>query len=224
MQKFDVLIVGAGMVGLTLALALRKTSQLSVALVDNNPIDDIDEELDVRVSAINIASKNIFENLDVWSAIKESRAQAYQNMHVWDKSGIGKLDFSADDNNSILSEEETQGPVGSSVVSVNVTLPAVKSAELGVYTALGADVFGEKSPVPLVVHNAELAAPPIVPSSVYVLLEHITALLPAETVTVSSNVIMTSSFKARQGPTPSGSVTVAVTVAVPIIFSALVGV
>lgn len=105
MQKFDVLIVGAGMVGLTLALALRKTSQLSVALVDNNPVADIDDELDVRVSAINIASKNIFENLDVWSAIKESRAQAYQNMHVWDKSGIGKVDFSADDNESILSED-----------------------------------------------------------------------------------------------------------------------
>ena len=85
-------------------------------------------------------------------------------------------------------------------------------------------MFGEKSPVPLVVHNAELADPPIAPSSVYVTLEHITALLPAETVTVSSHVITTSSFNARQGPGPSGSVTVAVTVAVPIIFSALVGV
>jgi 2-octaprenylphenol hydroxylase len=108
MQKFDVIIVGAGMVGLTLALALRKTSQLSVALVDSNPVADtsaVDGELDVRVSAINIASKNIFDNIGVWSAIKKSRAQAYQHMHVWDKSGVGKLDFSADDNNSALAED-----------------------------------------------------------------------------------------------------------------------
>ena len=63
MQKFDVLIVGAGMVGLTLALALRKTSQLKIAMVDTLAVPELDENIDVRVSAINVASKNIFTNL-----------------------------------------------------------------------------------------------------------------------------------------------------------------
>jgi 2-octaprenylphenol hydroxylase len=105
MQKFDVLIVGAGMVGLTLALALRKESQLKIAMVDTSAVTELDENIDVRVSAINVASKNIFANLGVWPAIEKSRAQDYQHMHVWDKAGLGKLDFSAQDSTSFPPEE-----------------------------------------------------------------------------------------------------------------------
>jgi 2-octaprenylphenol hydroxylase len=97
MQKFDVLIVGAGMVGLSLALALRKTTKLTIAITDTLPINVLTPEPDVRVSAINIASQTLFENLDVWSDIKANRLQPYQKMHVWDKDGLGKLDFSIDD-------------------------------------------------------------------------------------------------------------------------------
>ena len=105
MQKFDVLIVGAGMVGLTLALALRQSSQLKIALVDSSAVIELDDSIDVRVSAINVASKNIFANLGIWSAIESSRVQDYQHMHVWDKAGVGKLDFSAKDSASFPPEE-----------------------------------------------------------------------------------------------------------------------
>ncbi len=105
MQKFDVLIVGAGMVGLTLALALRKQSQLKIAIVDTQAAVELDENIDVRVSAINVASKNIFTNLGVWAAIEGSRLQPYQHMHVWDKAGIGQLNFSAQDSDSFPPED-----------------------------------------------------------------------------------------------------------------------
>lgn len=108
MQKFDVLIVGAGMVGLTLALALRKKSQLKIAIVDTNIVTALDDSIDARVSAINVASKNIFDNLGVWSTLKNSRVQNYQHMHVWDKSGLGKLDFSAQDS-AIFPHEDNLG-------------------------------------------------------------------------------------------------------------------
>ena len=97
MQKFDVLIVGAGMVGLTLALALRKTTDLTIAIADTLPINELNSEPEVRVSAINVASQTIFENLNVWSDIESNRLQPYQNMHVWDKGGLGRLDFTLDD-------------------------------------------------------------------------------------------------------------------------------
>lgn len=97
MQKFDVLIVGAGMVGLTLALALRKTSNLTIAIADTLPVSELTAEPEVRVSAINVASQTLFENLGVWSGIIAERTQAYQHMHIWDKEGIGKLDFCVDD-------------------------------------------------------------------------------------------------------------------------------
>jgi 2-octaprenylphenol hydroxylase len=97
MQKFDVLIVGAGMVGLSLALALRKTTDLKIAIADTLPVNDLTPEPEVRVSAINIASQSLFENLGIWSKIQANRLQPYQNMHIWDKGGLGKLDFSLDD-------------------------------------------------------------------------------------------------------------------------------
>jgi 2-octaprenylphenol hydroxylase len=97
MQKFDILIVGAGMVGLTLALAIRKTTRLTVAIADKTPLSPITDEPSVRVSAINMASQQVFEQLDVWSSILEQRLQPYQHMHVWDKAGYGKLSFSTHD-------------------------------------------------------------------------------------------------------------------------------
>ena len=105
MQKFDLLIVGAGMVGLTLALALRKSTNLTIAIADTLPIAELTSEPEVRVSAINVASKTLFENLAVWQAINKQRLQAYQNMHIWDKAGLGKLDFSINDLNDFPKHE-----------------------------------------------------------------------------------------------------------------------
>jgi len=97
MQKFDILIVGGGMVGLTLALAIRKSTALTVAIVEPSPKSELTEEPEVRVSAINAASQQIFENLKVWPLIKTQRLNPYQNMHIWDKAGYGQLDFCLED-------------------------------------------------------------------------------------------------------------------------------
>ncbi|MGJ8693418.1 MAG: FAD-dependent monooxygenase [Thalassotalea sp.] len=96
MKKYDILIIGAGMVGLTLALAIRKLSSLTVAIADTQTPDELTAQPELRVSAINGASQTIFENLNVWQAIEQTRSQAYQHMHIWDKAGYGKLAFSAD--------------------------------------------------------------------------------------------------------------------------------
>ncbi|XPF94025.1 UbiH/UbiF/VisC/COQ6 family ubiquinone biosynthesis hydroxylase [Colwellia sp. RE-S-Sl-9] len=108
MQKFDILIVGAGMVGLTLALAIRKTTRLTVAIADKTPLSAITDEPSVRVSAINMASQQIFEQLDVWPNIVEQRLQPYQHMHVWDKAGYGKLLFSTNDVAGILGASDVE--------------------------------------------------------------------------------------------------------------------
>lgn len=97
MQKFDVLIVGGGMVGLTLALAIREQSQLTVAIADTKAVEEKTEQPQVRVSAINAASANIFANLSVWDDILQQRAQPYRHMHIWDKGGYGQLNFAQDD-------------------------------------------------------------------------------------------------------------------------------
>ena len=108
MQKFDLLIVGGGMVGLTLALAVRQQSELTVAIVDNTAVDDLSDEPEVRVSAINAASQQLFTHLNVWQDIIAQRAQPYHDMHIWDKAGYGKLDFTLNDVSHISAANNPQ--------------------------------------------------------------------------------------------------------------------
>ncbi|SET82557.1 FAD-dependent monooxygenase [Thalassotalea agarivorans] len=95
MNKVDIAIVGAGMVGLTAALAIEKLTNLSVAVIDAQGISPLTDDAEVRVSAINMASKTILQQLGVWPLIEATRLQPYQHMHVWDSAGFGHLDFDA---------------------------------------------------------------------------------------------------------------------------------
>ena len=74
-----------------------------------------------------------------------------------------------------------QGPVGSLVVRVSVTLPEAISAALGVYTAV-IEVIVEKLPDPEEDHVADVAPPPKFPDKVAVVFEHIVLSAPAFTV------------------------------------------
>ncbi|WP_111976601.1 UbiH/UbiF/VisC/COQ6 family ubiquinone biosynthesis hydroxylase [Algibacillus agarilyticus] len=102
MIKADVAIVGSGMIGLTSALALAK-SRLNVVLIsDTDPVDLIDktQPAGLRVSAINQASINAFEQLGAWQAISEQRLCAYRGMDVWDQYNTGRVEFNAQDVNA----------------------------------------------------------------------------------------------------------------------------
>ena len=72
---------------------------------------------------------------------------------------------------TISSYTDVQTPAGSSVVYLIVTEPALMSARLGVYIAVGLLLL--KEPVPELVHVAEVAPPPNEPFIVTVDPEHI---------------------------------------------------
>ncbi|AUF94333.1 2-octaprenyl-3-methyl-6-methoxy-1,4-benzoquinol hydroxylase [Pseudomonas sp. 02C 26] len=96
--RADVLIVGAGMVGSALALALRH-SGLQVVLLDGGPLSvkpfDQQAAFEPRVSALSAASQRILERLGAWDGIVARRLSPYTDMHVWDGSGTGQIHFSA---------------------------------------------------------------------------------------------------------------------------------
>lgn len=97
MQNYDVAIVGAGMVGLTMALCL-KGSGLEVIIIDSqSPDRGLSDSPETRVSAINLASETLFKNLQVWQQINPSRARAYDNMEVWEQDSFGRISFSNQD-------------------------------------------------------------------------------------------------------------------------------
>lgn len=92
----DIAIVGAGITGQTLALALAQ-QDFKVAIIDANDIaQDITEAFSPRVSAISKASERIFKNVGAWHHIQ--RMQAYTEMHVWEDQAFGRIAFSAQEN------------------------------------------------------------------------------------------------------------------------------
>ncbi len=97
-HQYDVLIVGGGMVGLTLACALGKTA-LRVAVIEYAEPEDLSvtSKYELRVSAISKSSQQVFENIGAWPSMLARRASAYQHMHVWDATGNGKIHFDAAD-------------------------------------------------------------------------------------------------------------------------------
>ena len=93
-HDFDLAIVGAGVVGATLACALRN-SGLRIALLDARRPETFaaEAELDLRVFALSRASIRILDALGAWHTIQSVRASPYREMHVWDAGGNGSIHF-----------------------------------------------------------------------------------------------------------------------------------
>ncbi|MED5413130.1 MAG: UbiH/UbiF/VisC/COQ6 family ubiquinone biosynthesis hydroxylase [Pseudomonadota bacterium] len=116
-QSFDIVIVGGGMVGATMACLLRDLD-LKIALVDRAKFDVLNLEVtggkfDPRVSAITTATKKIFLDLKVWPDIEAARCCNYLGMQVWDADGTGCINFSAID----LNQSELGTIVENSILS-----------------------------------------------------------------------------------------------------------
>lgn len=101
-NRYDVVIVGGGMVGATLACALGGTS-LRVAVVEGEfpPEFSPDQPRDVRVSAVSIASVSIFNAVGAWRGMTARRCCPFRRMRVWE--GQGDVEFRSEDiNESVL--------------------------------------------------------------------------------------------------------------------------
>ena len=97
-EKFDVVIVGGGMVGAAVACSLGG-SLLKVAVIENSPPAPYAPEQphDMRVSALSIASKNILETVGAWEGVVNRRFCPFRRMRVWETAG--DTEFCSDDIN-----------------------------------------------------------------------------------------------------------------------------
>ncbi|MBL8429404.1 MAG: UbiH/UbiF family hydroxylase [Dechloromonas sp.] len=92
MQHFDLIIVGGGLAGTSLALALRDT-RLRIALVENQP-PRLPEGWDARIYAISPANVAFLDSIGAWRHLDSSRMAPIRAMQIHG-DGSGRLDFSA---------------------------------------------------------------------------------------------------------------------------------
>jgi len=98
MQRFDVIVVGGGLVGASFALALEK-ADVTVALVDPQPPRSrVDEDSwDSRIYAVSPGNAGWLAELGVWDALPETRLARIETMQIFGDQVRGRLDFSAYD-------------------------------------------------------------------------------------------------------------------------------
>ena len=91
---YDILIVGGGMVGASLACALAGHG-LSIAVVEAQipPATWPRDSTDLRVSALTRATQRIFGALGAWDRMVGQRVSPFRDMHVWDAAGSGAIHF-----------------------------------------------------------------------------------------------------------------------------------
>ncbi|MBY6033747.1 FAD-dependent monooxygenase [Marinobacter daepoensis] len=86
-QTFDIIIVGAGMVGAALATGLGQQG-LRVALIDRvSPAPfQADATPDIRVSALSAGSERYLTQLGAWPRMLTMRATPYRRLAAWDNT------------------------------------------------------------------------------------------------------------------------------------------
>jgi 2-octaprenyl-6-methoxyphenol hydroxylase len=88
LESFDVTIVGGGMVGASLAVALGQTG-LRIALIEAVAHDSaLQPSFDERTTALSNGSRRIMETLGVWSAVAAA-ATPIRKIHISDQGRFG---------------------------------------------------------------------------------------------------------------------------------------
>lgn len=91
-SKYDIVIAGAGMVGLTIANLLAQSEHreiFNITVVDAGvrPSFAANAEVALRVSAVAAGSSALLERIGVWPRILAERSCPFRKMKVWDFPG-----------------------------------------------------------------------------------------------------------------------------------------
>lgn len=97
-QDYDLILVGAGLVGAALAAALASreaTASLRIALVEagDEPGVFAGPVFDPRVVALTRSSQRLLEQVGAWPGILAERACPFRKMQVWDGEGTASIHF-----------------------------------------------------------------------------------------------------------------------------------
>ena len=190
---YDVCIVGGGLVGSTLALALQSaplTRHLSIALIEPNanttkpaplsPTAPSASPPSLRTISLSPASHSLFSSLAVWQRYPTARLTAFRSMLVWQQHPTGHIHWKGD---------EISGPGERAVLGWSVENDLLLAAVYGSIEAGREEMRGKQSQA-----GAQQAAGVDVISGVSVADIQLPSPQPASTHLFSSSTLPTSSL------------------------------
>lgn len=94
----DIVVVGAGVIGASLALGLARAGwQVSLVEARKPSPWSLEQPADLRVYALAQASVELIRNFELMPALQRRRLHPYRSMRIWDAAGTGELRFDASD-------------------------------------------------------------------------------------------------------------------------------
>ncbi|MDW2067393.1 2-octaprenyl-3-methyl-6-methoxy-1,4-benzoquinol hydroxylase [Vibrio sp. 1579] len=85
MNKYDIAVIGGGMVGAAVAVGFAKQDRSVVLVEGTKPkVFDAAQAMDIRVSAISHQSVELLDSLGAWSEIKSMRVCPYRRLETWE--------------------------------------------------------------------------------------------------------------------------------------------
>lgn len=91
---FDLAIVGGGLVGCSLAVALGRQGKKTI-LIEAQPESSMDSSWDERCIGLNAGSKHILQSLDLWNGLAPS-CEPILSTHISERGRFGAARFSAE--------------------------------------------------------------------------------------------------------------------------------
>jgi len=90
----DVIIVGGGLTGCTLATILARQGIRCLIIEEQEKVsDDSSTYIDPRALAITCASENILRAAGAWANLAEDKIGYFREMFVWETMGEGEITF-----------------------------------------------------------------------------------------------------------------------------------
>lgn len=126
-MNYDLLIIGGGMVGASLAHALRDL-ELRIGIIEAVGLEENSQpSYDARAIALSQGSKRIFEGMGVWAAMVEQGVSPITHIHVSDRGHFGAARLNAaEEHVEALGYVVEAGVIGSVLAASLKSLPNVE--------------------------------------------------------------------------------------------------